>query len=201
MPRTSPRASQSAAIQARAEVVCDTLDLPIDMADGIADELHCSIQFCHETGVSPIASVAVGRNRSEPGAERDAPPDCTAATVSVPSGSVPAVNSLILMPIPLPHSLRCRIIQSSQHRRLEPKMFHTYIRTAAKTSVDVDRASFLMDSDLRQRSADWVFQNEDMLRERGVSSIAQAFWDYYCQRHREKYGEPFGPDVIPGWDQ
>ena len=34
-----------------------------------------------------------------------------------------------------------------------------------------------------------------------TSSKAQAFWAEYCRRHLEKYGEPFGPDVIPGWDQ
>lgn len=40
------------AIQARAELVCDTLDLPIDLANGVADDLWQFIWFCRQTGVS-----------------------------------------------------------------------------------------------------------------------------------------------------
>jgi hypothetical protein len=27
----------------------------------------------------------------------------------------------------------------------------------------------------------------------------QAFWGYYCERHREKYGVGFEPDINPDW--
>jgi hypothetical protein len=30
---------------------------------------------------------------------------------------------------------------------------------------------------------------------------AQWVWDFYCQRHYEKYGQPFTPHVDPNWDQ
>jgi len=29
---------------------------------------------------------------------------------------------------------------------------------------------------------------------------AQWVWDYYCAQHRERYGEPFTPNVSPTWD-
>jgi hypothetical protein len=40
------------AIQARAELVCDTLGLPIDLADGVTDDLDRFVLFCCETGVT-----------------------------------------------------------------------------------------------------------------------------------------------------
>ena len=29
----------------------------------------------------------------------------------------------------------------------------------------------------------------------------QRVWDYYCERHRERYGEAFAPNVLPDWDR
>ncbi len=80
-------------------------------------------------------------------------------------------------------------------------MFHTYVLAGSGTSVDPDRARFLMDKALASDCEEWVRQNEDLLSSRGVSSLAQAFWDMYCEHHHRRYGTPFEPDVIPGWDQ
>ena len=78
-------------------------------------------------------------------------------------------------------------------------MFHTYILTAAKRSIDIGRAQFLMDKDLARRTALWVEENWPSISAEGASSQDQAFWDHYCQRHLEKYGKPFEPDVSPDW--
>jgi hypothetical protein len=43
---------EKVAIQARAELVCDTLELPIDLAEGVADDLWRFIRFCRQTGAS-----------------------------------------------------------------------------------------------------------------------------------------------------
>lgn len=80
-------------------------------------------------------------------------------------------------------------------------MFHTYVQAHTKNMVDLDRASFLMDRGL------YVAAKEAMRKERDESPRhdaiydAQWVWDYYCQRHVEKYGTPFEPDTDPKWDQ
>jgi hypothetical protein len=75
-------------------------------------------------------------------------------------------------------------------------MFHTYVLAQSGTTVDIDRASFLMDPDLWQDTRDALRKVKPR-----PSTPAQWAWDYYCRRHIETYKEPFGPDVIPGWDQ
>ena len=79
-------------------------------------------------------------------------------------------------------------------------MFHTYIRASSGTVVDFDRASFLMDRDLLQVSLD-ALRHEQASKPRTTDDRAQWAWDNYCTRHLAHYGEPFGPNVIPGWDQ
>jgi hypothetical protein len=80
-------------------------------------------------------------------------------------------------------------------------MFHTYVLAFSGTVVDFDRASFLMDRELLAQAC------EAMAHERAINPRpdacygAQWVWGYYCERHREKYGEPFGPNVIPDWDR
>ena len=79
-------------------------------------------------------------------------------------------------------------------------MFHTYVLAFSGTAVDFDRASFLMDKDLLQASLD-AMQHEKATCPRWDADYgAQWVWDYYCPRHFERYGEPFGPQVIPHWD-
>jgi hypothetical protein len=82
------------------------------------------------------------------------------------------------------------------NRSMEPSMFHTYVLAQSKTVVDIDRASFLMDPDLWQDTLDALRKVKPR-----PSTPAQWAWDDYCRRHIETYKEPFGPDVIPGWDQ
>ena len=86
-------------------------------------------------------------------------------------------------------------------------MFHTYVTTAAKRpddsgqkTVDVDRAMFLMDEELKQQALAWAHENWPGIEKEGGSSLAQAFWDHYCESHYEKHGESFTPHVDPHWD-
>jgi hypothetical protein len=91
-------------------------------------------------------------------------------------------------------------------RDKEKRMFHTYVLTAAprpgggKKCVDFDRASFLMDKELLQRSLDAMKDERDNRPRWDADYGAQWVWDYYCERHHEKFGEPFIPDVDPNWD-
>jgi len=90
-------------------------------------------------------------------------------------------------------------------------MFHSYVLTVARRSIDIGRAQFLMDKDLARQTAEWVGNNECFLLYNrnwmggapyflSKQDLDQAFWDYYCERHREKYGTSFEPDVSPDWN-
>jgi hypothetical protein len=80
-------------------------------------------------------------------------------------------------------------------------MFHTYIRAASGNRVDIDRASFLMDRELFESAIETMRRERDTCPRPDASYGAQWVWDYYCQRHRERYGEPFVPEVNPAWDR
>lgn len=80
-------------------------------------------------------------------------------------------------------------------------MFHTYIRARSGTLVDFDRASFLMDRDLLQVSLDAMRDEQRTKPHLTTDDRAQWVWDDYCTRHLAHYRDPFGPNVIPGWDQ
>jgi hypothetical protein len=72
-------------------------------------------------------------------------------------------------------------------------MFHRYILPAVgRKPVDFDRARILMDKDLLRQAV-------SKMKEAGGNG-AQWVWDWYCERHREKYGTSFRPDVDPTWD-
>lgn len=79
-------------------------------------------------------------------------------------------------------------------------MFHTYILTSSGRKVDIDRASFLMNRDLFQKSVN------DMEREKrenprwDANYGPQWVWDHYCFLHERKYGKLFEPDTSPTWD-
>lgn len=66
-------------------------------------------------------------------------------------------------------------------------MFHTYVLNAHSVAIDIDRATFLMDKAL------WSAVCGDMT-EKGEKD-PQIYWCEYCDRHEEKYGKPFSPDV------
>lgn len=80
-------------------------------------------------------------------------------------------------------------------------MFHTYILAASGNKVDIDRASFLMDKELLQKSIDAMKEEIATCPREDALYGPQWIWDYYCERHAEKYGESFVPDVSPDWDQ
>jgi hypothetical protein len=80
-------------------------------------------------------------------------------------------------------------------------MFHTYVLAFSGNVVDIDRASFLMDRDLFAASIRAMEHERDHCPRHDAVYGAQWVWDYYCQRHRERYGEAFLPDVSPDWDQ
>jgi hypothetical protein len=80
-------------------------------------------------------------------------------------------------------------------------MFHTYVLAYSGTVVDFDRASFLMDRELLAQARQAMVHERDTNPRPDATYDAQWVWDYYCGRHYEKYGEPFGPNVIPRWDQ
>lgn len=79
-------------------------------------------------------------------------------------------------------------------------MFHTYVLAATGSVIDFDRASFLMDKDILKESLDAMHAERDNHPRDDATYDAQWVWDYYCERHREHYGESFGPDAITGWD-
>jgi hypothetical protein len=68
-------------------------------------------------------------------------------------------------------------------------MFHTYVVSSSGNTVDIDRASFLMDRDL--------FAQALAHRTEG----AQKVWEVYCALHRTTYDAPFEPDCDPFWDR
>lgn len=79
-------------------------------------------------------------------------------------------------------------------------MFHTYVNAFSGAVLDMNQVQFMLDKSLAKDAAEWVSASWPELRARGASSRDQAFYDYYCERHREKYGKPFIPDVDPSWD-
>jgi hypothetical protein len=81
-------------------------------------------------------------------------------------------------------------------------MFHTYVLAASGNVVDIDRASFLMDREPLEASiAARDHERDHAPRWDCPAYDAQWVWDHYCQRHVEKYGEYFIPNVDPSWDR
>ncbi len=87
-------------------------------------------------------------------------------------------------------------------------MFHTYVLVHAqdpikggKKLVDIDRASFLMDKTLLAQSIKAMNDERDNHPRHDAIYDAQWIWDFYCERHCEKNGQYFAPDVDPNWDQ
>lgn len=87
-------------------------------------------------------------------------------------------------------------------------MFHTYVRASSGRQIDFDRARLLMDDDLFHAAHREVIAMHATPFDRAVadrmgssqSSRLRSVWCNYCQRHREKYGEDFLPDVSMTWD-
>ena len=80
-------------------------------------------------------------------------------------------------------------------------MFHTYVRAISGNVIDIDRASFLMDRDLFDDAINAMRQEQATCPRPDANYGAQWVWDYYCQRHRERYGDAFTPDIDPEWDR
>ncbi|WP_299476971.1 hypothetical protein [uncultured Paracoccus sp.] len=87
-------------------------------------------------------------------------------------------------------------------------MFYTYILTSRGEKVDFDRAARLMDMDLFEQANEAAVVDPFDLgcaMRSGMAghlkSRAQRVWNCYVKMHREKFGEEFGPDATPGWDQ
>ncbi len=100
-------------------------------------------------------------------------------------------------------------------------MFHRYVFTSARRSVDFDRAKWLMDRKLLAYAWNKWKDREDEIhaghahelnefaiaqgwepRERQPleSQFLQYVWNTYREAHLQKYGSPFEPDVSPDWD-
>ncbi len=60
-------------------------------------------------------------------------------------------------------------------------MFHDYIINSRGHRIDIGRAQFLMSRTI-------VISMPD-------HRSLQGFWDDYCRRHRERFGEDFPPDL------
>jgi hypothetical protein len=71
---------------------------------------------------------------------------------------------------------------------------------ATRCVDDFDRASFLMDKALLANARKAMREEQMGCPRHDADYGAQWIWDYYCGRHREKYGEGFAPDITPGWD-
>lgn len=80
-------------------------------------------------------------------------------------------------------------------------MFHTYVMAASGNVVDIDRASFLMDRELYDDAIKAMRHEQATCPRPDARYSAQWVWDYYCQRHCERYGEAFVPNVDPEWDR
>jgi hypothetical protein len=79
-------------------------------------------------------------------------------------------------------------------------MFHTYVLAFSGKVIDFDRASFLMDHDLVEAAKKAMHEEKTFAPRWDADYGAQWIWDYYVQRHYEKYGEDFVPNVNPDWD-
>jgi hypothetical protein len=79
-------------------------------------------------------------------------------------------------------------------------MFRTYVRAMSGTVVDFDRASLLTDRELLDEAFAALEHERTITADRDTAEDAQWVWSNYCQRHRNRYGTPFGPGIIPGWD-
>lgn len=79
-------------------------------------------------------------------------------------------------------------------------MFHTYVLAFSGKSIDIDRASFLMDKTLLHQAIKAMDKEKAADPRPDASYGPQWIWDYYCGAHREKYGEGFEPNVNPQWD-
>jgi hypothetical protein len=79
-------------------------------------------------------------------------------------------------------------------------MFHTYVLAFSRKVIDFDRASFLMDQDLLASAKKAMHEEQTFAPRHDARYGAQWIWDYYCQRHLEKYGKSFVPDINPDWD-
>ncbi|MGE4220475.1 MAG: hypothetical protein AB7G39_13590 [Alphaproteobacteria bacterium] len=66
-------------------------------------------------------------------------------------------------------------------------MFHTYVLNARRVPIDIDRAIFLMDKALWQKVIGEAAKDGQ--------TDPQEIWGDYCERHREKYGAPFAPNI------
>jgi len=80
-------------------------------------------------------------------------------------------------------------------------MSRTYVLAVSGTVVDFDRASLLMDKDLLQQTLNAMQHERDNKPRWDARYGPQWIWDYYCERHWEKFGEGFIPHVTPGWGQ
>ena len=76
-------------------------------------------------------------------------------------------------------------------------MFHTYILPHHGNPIDFDRAKLIMDRDLLRQSIKAM--NKEPRRDAKI--CPQWIWDHYCQRHLEKYGKEFRPDIDQAWDR
>ena len=72
----------------------------------------------------------------------------------------------------------------------------SFVVNASRIKLDFDRAQALMDQYLATLTADWVEENAVILNQSGVTDQQQAFFDSYCRRHLERYGEHFEPDLM-----
>jgi len=79
-------------------------------------------------------------------------------------------------------------------------MFHDEVLAAEGHVVDFDRASVLMDRDLLSESLRAMIRERNTTPQWDAEYGAQWIWGDYCDRHFERYGEPFGPDINPAWD-
>lgn len=62
------------------------------------------------------------------------------------------------------------------------------------------RAAPFMDQELLEKTRTAMYEEQTKRPRWDATYGVQWLWDYYCERHREKYAEPFVCDVSPDWD-
>jgi hypothetical protein len=81
----------------------------------------------------------------------------------------------------------------------EIDLFRTDVLAQSGNVFEFGRASPLMDKGLLRDTIEGMVHERDIRPRWDAIYDAQWVWDEYCERHLERYGQYFIPDVNPTW--
>lgn len=70
------------------------------------------------------------------------------------------------------------------------------VERSAGNMVDFNRASLIMDREIIGMA---IFEAMAAYDNPVDDYSLQAVWEHYCKLHKEKYGNPFKPDISGDW--